>query len=114
VFHYDRETGLTERRTFAEIDGRPDGLTVDAEGGVWTALSDRGLVQRYTPDGALDAVLVVPTRKVTACAFGGARLDELYITTSRENLPPGADPRAGALFRALPGVAGRPVLEFAG
>ena len=113
VFEYEREAGLTGRRTFAEVDGRPDGLTVDAEGGVWTALSDRGVVQRFTPDGALDAVLDVPTRKVTACAFGGAGLDELYITTSRENLPPGEDPRAGALFRAVPGVAGRPVREFA-
>ena len=114
VFDYDRETGLTARRTFAEVDGRPDGLTVDAEGGVWTALSDRGVVQRFTADGALDAVVDVPASKVTACAFGGARLDELYITTSRENLAAGEDPRAGALFRAVPGIAGLPVREFAG
>jgi len=51
---------------------------------------------------------------VTACAFGGAVLDELYITTSRENLEPGADPLAGALFRADVGVRGMPVREFAG
>src|SRR5829696_7117589 len=114
VFDYEREAGLTGRRTFAEVDGRPDGLTVDAEGGVWSALSDRGVVQRLTPDGALDAVLDVPTRKATACTFGGARLDELYITTSRENLPPGEDSCAGALFRAVPGVSGLPVREFAG
>jgi sugar lactone lactonase YvrE len=114
VFDYDRGAGLVARRTFAEVDGRPDGLTVDAEGGVWTALSDRGIIQRFTPDGRLDAVVDVPAGKVTACTFGGARLDELYITTSREHIPAGTDPLAGALFRMLPGVTGFPTSEFAG
>ena len=104
VYAYDRETGLTDRRVFAALEHRPDGLTVDAEGGVWTALSDGGAVRRYTPDGELDAVIEVPARKVTACTFGGAALDELFITTSREGLEPGDDPRAG---RAVPRRARR-------
>ena len=111
---YDRDAGLTGRRVLAALDHRPDGLTVDADGCVWTALSDGGAVRRYTPDGDLDAVIEVPARKVTACGFGGADLDELFITTSREGLKPGDDPLAGALFRAVPGVRGLPVREFAG
>jgi sugar lactone lactonase YvrE len=114
VYRYDREAGLVDRRVLAELEHRPDGLTVDADGGVWTALSDGGAVHRYTPDGELDAVIEVPARKVTACTFGGAAFDELFITTSREGLRPGEDPLAGALFRAVPGVRGRPVREFAG
>jgi sugar lactone lactonase YvrE len=114
VFDYDRNAGLTGQRPFAALEHRPDGLTVDAEGGVWTALSDGGAVRRYTPDGALDAVIDVPARKVTACTFGGAGLDELFITTSREGLELGDDPLAGALFRARPGVSGLAVREFAG
>jgi sugar lactone lactonase YvrE len=114
VFDYDREAGLTNRRVFAELQNRPDGLTVDAEGGVWTALSDGGAVRRYGPDGELDAIIDVPANKVTACTFGGADLDELFITTSREGLEPGEDPRAGALFRAVPGVRGLPARTFAG
>jgi sugar lactone lactonase YvrE len=114
VYDYDRETGLTGRRVLASLEFRPDGLTVDAEGGVWTALSDGGAVRRYTPDGRLDAVIEVPASKVTACTFGGERLDELFITTSREGLQPGDDPLAGALFRTTPGVTGLPVREFAG
>ncbi|CCH88446.1 Gluconolactonase [Modestobacter italicus] len=114
VFDYHRDAGLTGRRVLATLDNRPDGLTVDAEGGVWTALSDGGAVRRYTADGRLDAVIEVPARKVTACTFGGERLDELFITTSREGLEPGDDPLAGALFRAVPGVTGVPVREFAG
>jgi sugar lactone lactonase YvrE len=114
VFDYDVTAGLTNRRTFAEIpdEGSPDGLTVDAEGGVWTAIYDRGRVHRYRPDGVLDEVLEVPARKVTACAFGGEHLDELFLTTSREGLEEGDEPLAGSLFRARPGVTGLPVKEF--
>ena len=114
VYDYDRDAGLTDRRIFAELEFRPDGLTVDAEGGVWTALSDGGAVRRYSPDGELAEEIAVPARKVTACTFGGAGLDELFVTTSREGLEPHEDPRAGALFRAVPGVRGLPIREFAG
>lgn len=114
VFDYDAEAGLTGRRTFAEVDGNPDGLTVDAEGGVWTALFGSGAVHRYAPDGTLDAVVEVPARQVTACTFGGEELDRLYITTSREDLEPDDDPLAGSVFVASVGVRGLPVREFAG
>jgi sugar lactone lactonase YvrE len=116
VFDYSSDAGLTGRRTFVQLadDENPDGLTVDAEGGVWVALFGAGVVRRYTADGRLDGVVEVPAAQVTACTFGGPALDRLYITTSRENLPPDADPLAGALFAVDPGVAGRPVREFAG
>jgi sugar lactone lactonase YvrE len=114
VFDYDRESGLTARRVFAEVQGRPDGLTVDAQGGVWIAVSDGGRVQRYTPSGDLDEVIEVPARKVTACTFGGDGLDELFITTSREGIQPGDDRLAGSLFKVTPGINGLPIREFAG
>ena len=114
VFDYDAAEGLTHRRVLAEVDGRPDGLTVDAEGGIWVALSDGGAVHRYSPEGQLDGVVEVPARKVTACTFGGGELDQLFITTSREGLAEGDDPLAGSLFTTSPGVSGRPVREFAG
>ena len=117
VFDYDGETGLTGRRLFVDLSAeskRPDGLTVDEEGGVWVALFNSGAVRRYTPDGVLDEVIEVPAKKVTACTFGGPELEQLFITTSREDLKPGEDPLAGSLFRAAVGVAGIPVREFAG
>ena len=116
VFDYDPESGLTGRRTLTEIPdgGRPDGLTVDSGGGVWTAISNQGAVHRYAPDGRLEEVVEVPARKVTASTFGGTQLNELFITTSREGVPDGEDPLAGSLFRASPQVVGRPVREFSG
>jgi sugar lactone lactonase YvrE len=117
VFTYDPVHGLVDRRPFVDLTSeelRPDGLTVDVEGGVWMALSNGGAVRRYTADGRLDEVVSLPARKVTACTFGGADLDQLFITTSREGLDPDDDPLAGALFRADVGVTGQPVREFAG
>ncbi len=116
VFDYDPDRGLHGRRPFAEIPdgGLPDGLTVDADGGLWVALADRGEVWHLTADGVHDGVVEVPVGMVTACTFGGPELDQLFITTSREDVPPGEDPLAGSLFRADVGVRGLPVREFAG
>lgn len=119
VFDYSRAAGLVNRRPFAVVNdeselNRPDGLTVDAEGGVWTGLFGGSAVRRYAPDGTLDAVVEVGARQVTACTFGGADLDELFITTSREGLDDDDDPAAGSVFRHVPGVKGLPVLPYAG
>ena len=116
LFDYTRETGLTGRRTFATLPdgGSPDGLTVDASGGVWSAVFEGGAVLGFSPDGVLQERIEVPTPKVTACTFGGADLDQLFITTSQEGVDTDADPLAGALFRADVGVRGQPVRLFAG
>ncbi|MGH9158715.1 MAG: SMP-30/gluconolactonase/LRE family protein [Vicinamibacteraceae bacterium] len=118
AFDFDPDTAtFANRRAVVHIPaetGGPDGMTVDAEGYLWVALWDGGAVRRYAPDGRLDTVLELPVRRVTACAFGGPNLDELYVTTSRYQLPEGAQRQAGALFRARPGVRGLPVAEYAG
>lgn len=116
-FAYDTARGLTARRTFVNlgVEGlRPDGLTVDADGGVWVALSNGQAVRRYTADARLDVAIPIPVRKVTACTFGGDALDQLFVTTSRDGIPPGEDPLAGSLFRVEVGQRGMPVREFAG
>ena len=114
VFDWSAATGLTGRRPFVRFadDERPDGLTVDGDGGVWIAFYGGSAVRRYTADGRLDAVIELPTPNVTACTFGGPDLDQLFITTSAQGRE--GDPVAGSLFRADVGVRGMPVREFAG
>jgi sugar lactone lactonase YvrE len=112
--HHDGHIG--SRRTLVEIEdgaGFPDGLTVDADGCVWVALWDGGAVRRYTPGGELDRVITLPTPRVTACAFGGPDLSDLYITTARVGLD-APHPVAGSLL-VVPG-AGKGVRQqpFAG
>jgi sugar lactone lactonase YvrE len=119
TFDFDLTAGvLGHRRPFVEIasgDGYPDGLIVDAEGFVWVCLWKGAAVRRYSPDGRLDRVIPMPVTKVTKCAFGGPSLDELFITTASIDLTEAEraqQPLAGALFRARPGVKGKPVNRF--
>ncbi|WP_018157886.1 SMP-30/gluconolactonase/LRE family protein [Demetria terragena] len=118
AFDWSPEAGLTNRRPFVELDasvtGGPDGLTVDAEGGVWVALFGGAGVRRYSPEGSLEAIITVEPSQVTACTFGGPDLDTLYITTSRENLGDDEEPLAGAVFACQPGVRGLPALPYSG
>ncbi len=111
AFDYDPSGALSARRTVFRIppeEGTPDGMTVDSEGNLWVALWGGGAVHCYSPEGRLREQIAVPATQVTACTFGGPDLDELYITTSRQTVPRGTQPEAGALFRARPGVRGLP------
>lgn len=118
AFEYDGERGeLGARRTVVEIPsdvGTPDGLTIDAEGGLWVALWGGRAVHRYLADGTLDVVVEVDAPQPSSCAFGGDDLGDLYVTTSAENLPDGEVGASGSLFRVRPGVIGVPALTFAG
>jgi sugar lactone lactonase YvrE len=114
VFDWTPDAGLHNRRPFVRIDeqdGHPDGLTVDGDGAVWVACWGGGAVRRFTADGRLDEVVKIPARQVSSCTIGGDRLDRLFITTSRQGLPPDqVEPEAGALF-VVDGVpTGQPVL----
>jgi sugar lactone lactonase YvrE len=83
VFDFDPDSGsLGERRPFAAIDeGYPDGMCVDAEGGLWVAIWLGHKVIRFLPDGGVDRVLELPVPKVTSCAFAGPELDTLIVTS---------------------------------
>lgn len=118
---YDVETGAVgERRIFARTTpetGWADGLTVDAEGGVWSAGFGRGRLNRYAPDGSLERVVELPVAQVTSVMFGGPDLATLYVTTAGSSVrKPGGTTEhlAGMLFAVEAGVAGLPEPRFAG
>ncbi|HWP28251.1 MAG TPA: SMP-30/gluconolactonase/LRE family protein [Chloroflexota bacterium] len=122
AYDFDPVTGaLTNRRLFAAVDRRsggfPDGLTVDADGGVWSVHNAVGRVVRYTPAGQIDRVLELPVPRPTSCTFGGRALDVLYITSARETLTPAQlaqAPLSGSVFAVVPGPTGLPEPAFAG
>jgi sugar lactone lactonase YvrE len=122
AFDYDPVTGdIANRRVVVQVDksiGRPDGLTVDAEGFLWTALWAGHAVARWNPaSGDMVAKVECPAANVTCPAFGGPNLDVLYFTTAqkgRDDAEASPEPEAGNLFAANVGVRGLPGFAFAG
>jgi sugar lactone lactonase YvrE len=121
VLDFDAANGdVANRRALVEVDphdGLPDGMTIDAEGGIWVCLFGGGAVRRYSPEGALAAAIGLPVTNPTSAVFGGAELRTLYVTTARHRLSPeqlAVEPLAGAVLALDPGVRGLPGNRFAG
>ena len=115
VFDHDPSHGLHARRQFVTVApelGIPDGLALDASGGVWVALFGGGAIHRYAADGTLSEVVDVPVPQVTSCTFGGPEGRELFVTTSRYGQ--GDEAPGGAVYVCDAGVAGLPLLGFGG
>ncbi|CAI8784413.1 xylono-1,5-lactonase [Pseudomonas sp. IT-P100] len=116
AFDYDIDSGTpSSRRLFVDMHqfpGRPDGAAVDADGCYWICANDAGLIHRFTPDGRLDRSLAVPVKKPTMCAFGGSRLDTLFVTSIRPGDDHDPQSLAGGVFALDPGVKGLPEPVF--
>lgn len=111
-FNFDAPTGaLSNRRLFVgqpEGQARPDGLTVDADGFVWSALWNGHALVRHTPSGKLDARIPIPARNVTSLTFGGKDYSDIYVTTAALGDPGEKGYPPGALYRVNVGVRGCP------
>ncbi len=93
-----------QRRVLARLEhGVPDGLAIDAAGGVWVAVYGGGRVARYLPDGRLEREIEVPARAVTSLCFGGADRRDLYIVSADNSDDPD---RGGTIFRTRSELAG--------
>lgn len=124
-FDYDRATGtLSNQRVFAEIpisEGLPDGMTIDAQGHIWTAIWFGGRIKRFAPDGTLEREIHFPVRQTSALVFGGPDLADLYVSTAAgpgadSVKPPGYDvdaaPRGGGLYKVhVEGISGKPLFR---
>lgn len=120
VFDLDLDGRARNRRAFLEFsegDGYPDGMTVDSDGCLWIAFWDGWCVRRFSPVGEWLQTVELPVARPTSCAFGGAGLDRLYVTSASVGLDESAlavQPNAGGLFMLSPGVQGLEEVPFAG
>ena len=114
AFDFDLDSGTPSgRRVFfdtRQVAGRPDGAAMDAEGCYWMAGIEGWQVLRITPAGKIDRIVEVPVEKPTCLAFGGPRLDTLYLTCMGPALitkgSEARQPQAGGIFAFAPGVPG--------
>jgi sugar lactone lactonase YvrE len=103
-FTLTAEGELLDKETFArfgEPDGHPDGMTVDSEGNLWIAFWDGWCIRQLSPGGEVMQTISMPVQRPTSCAFGGERLDILFVTSARVGLDTQAlerQPDAGGLF----------------
>ena len=120
AFPLGEDGDLGERREFARFgpdDGFPDGMTVDSEGCLWVAFWGGWCLRRLSPDGECLQKIALPVQQPTSCAFGGAGLDQLYVTSAAIGLDAAAlakQPCAGGLLLLEPGVTGIAAAPFAG
>jgi len=121
AFDYDLATGTPSKpRVFHRFAGdteRPDGAAVDSEGNYLSALYEGGKVVKIAPSGEVVAHFAVPAMCPTMCAFGGADLRTLYVTTARQRRSAeelARLPQSGGLFAMPVDVPGMPEPFFAG
>jgi sugar lactone lactonase YvrE len=120
AYDFDAATGdIANRRPFTTVNTEsfPDGLTVDAEGFVWSAQPVFGRIVRYDPAGKMERIIELPVSRGTSVMFGGPNLDTLYITTMRTTLDDAQlaqEPLAGCLLALKPGVRGIAEAPFQG
>jgi sugar lactone lactonase YvrE len=119
AFAFDADRGsISKGRVLVTIPGEvgaPDGMTVDAAGDLWVGIYGGGSVHRYSPDGVLRQVLIVPAEQATCCAFAGPGLHRLYVTTGTEGWSDEqrrAEPAAGLVYRFDTDAAGWPAAPF--
>jgi len=114
LFDYDRRSGaISNRRPFVTVpqregEGSPDGMTVDAQGYVWSARWDGGCLVRYAPDGQEERRVYFRAKKVSSVVFGGEDYQDMYVTTAGGQNKATEGTGAGALFRLRLGIQGVP------
>ena len=125
IYQWDynlKTAALSRRRLFTKVDpelGLPDGMTVDAEGFLWSAIWNAGTVIRFDPDGKEERRINVPALQTSCPMFGGKELNELYISTASIGSiddPTGHEPtgfdwsahRGGELYRVILDIQGKP------
>ena len=110
-YSYDRMSGeITDKNVFLHTPdekGIPDGLTVDAEGYVWTALAHTSLIVRYSPNGEMVQQIKFPTKDVTSLIFGGVDYKTIYVTSAGLEEPIQDNP-AGGVFKINTDIKGKP------
>ena len=114
AFAINDDGSLGPRRAhivFEPAWGNPDGMTIDAEGGLWVAHWGAGCVSRFDPEGGRERDIALPASQITNCVFAGADLDRMFVTSAADGVD---EPLGGALFEVDPGVRGLPPHRYRG
>jgi sugar lactone lactonase YvrE len=88
AFTIDDAGALHDRRIFADgLDGPPDGIALDADGGVWTAMTLAHQFERIVEGGAVTDRIDMGERVAIACTLGGPERRILFLLSSTDAYP---------------------------
>jgi sugar lactone lactonase YvrE len=88
AFTVGADGSLAERRVFADgLDGPPDGITLDAEGGVWAAMTLAHQFERIIQGGKVTDRIDIGDRTAIACTLGGPDRRTLFLLSSTDAYP---------------------------
>jgi sugar lactone lactonase YvrE len=88
AFSLGDDGALSDRRIFADgLDGPPDGICLDAEGGVWTAMTLAHQFERIVDGGEVTHRIDIGDRAAIACMLGGSADRTLFMLTSSDAYP---------------------------
>ncbi|MGH8237768.1 MAG: SMP-30/gluconolactonase/LRE family protein [Steroidobacteraceae bacterium] len=114
-FRLQADGTLANRTVFIRFEsgwGVPDGMTIDRQGGLWVAHWGAGLISRFHEDGRLDRHIELPASQIASCAFAGADLDRMFVTSAAQGAE--HEPHGGALFEVQTGMRGFAPNRFGG
>jgi sugar lactone lactonase YvrE len=117
AFDLEAATGnLSHQRLFVDMNtwpGRPDGAAVDAQGHYWSCANDAGQIHAFDAQGLWRQSLTVSMPKPSMCAFGGADLDQMFVTSIiPAQTTEATRGQSGAVIALQPGVRGLPEPVF--
>ncbi len=88
AFSIGVDGALSDRRVFADgLDGPPDGICLDAEGGVWTAMTLAHQFERIVDGGEVTHRIDIGDRAAIACMLGGSAGRTLFMLSSSDAYP---------------------------
>ena len=88
AFTIEADGSLSDRRVFADgLDGPPDGITLDAEGGVWAAMTLANQFERIVQGGNVTDRIDLGDRTAIACTLGGPQRRTLFLLSSTDAYP---------------------------
>ena len=105
-FALNDDGSLGPRELFVRFEngwGHPDGMTFDADGGLWVAHWGGSRVSRFDPDGRIERAIALPASQITSMAFAGAALDRMFVTSAADGVD---EELAGSLFEVDAGCRG--------
>ena len=120
AYPFEKETGnlgtpkVVIDTQLADVEGSPDGMTIDNDGNLWIAMCHGGaVIQVETQTGKVVKKISFPCTETTACTFGGAQYDRLFVTTGLHKTL--SEPNAGKVF-VVDGLStrGLPVVPYKG